>query len=563
MAAPDIADPEVETAPRRSGPPEVILTPKLSPRWALGLPHIAACALFAGLFLTANHLPLWFSDLWGHVSYGHWILEHRELPTEDPFVPLAEGVRFQDSSWLSQVIFALVEQAGGAEALTGLYAALFIGANLIYWRMCHVLTGRMWLSLAGTGLILVLASSRVLVIRPETFAVVCCAALLWALAAPRRTPVDPPVEKSRRWYCGSLVVVPLVMLLWANLHGSFVVGVAILGCHLLGRICDVLIATRSVSAVFFDRWTRRWLVLTELGAAATLVNPYGIDLWIGTLTFGANPNLRSVLEWQPLSMQVPEAIRYILAAVLGIVIIRQSPRRMRGVEVLLLAVFAAAVVFASRMMTWYAAVFVSMLMPHAAAALAVHWPEFVRPVPRQVELRDGLAGPSFRHTAVCLLIVWVAFALSSFGTPLLGGTPKPAEQLYHPNTPLGISKYLREHPPDGQIWNPQWWGDWLVWDGPPGLRPFMTTNSIHAVPPQVWSDYEVIARGEPGWPNLLDKYNVKTVVIDKKDQARIAEQFRGAPTWKVVYEDDQGVVFVAQPAPPENDGAADAPAVAG
>ncbi|MEX1096505.1 MAG: hypothetical protein WED34_10685 [Planctomycetales bacterium] len=547
-----MASPELETAaPSATAPPEVVLTPKISPRWALSLPHVGVCLLFVGLFLTANHLPLFFSDLWGHVSYGHWILEHRELPVEDPFVPLAEGVTFHDSAWLSQVIFALVEKRGGAEALSGLYAAVVLATYLVFWRMSYVLTSRLWLSVAGMALVMVLASSRVLVIRPEIFAVFCCAVLLWTLAGRRRSAVDPPVETTRLWFAASLCVVPVMMAAWANLHGSFVVGIAILGCHLLGRMVDVFLATRSLSAVFYDRWTRRWLVLTELGAAATLLNPYGIDLWLSTLTFGKNPNLQTVLEWQPLSMQVPEAFRYIFAAVLGIVVVRHSPRRMRSAEVLLLAVFAAAVVFASRMMTWYAAVFVAVLLPHAAAALATRWPAFVKPLPPVRELGGGLVGPSFRHTAACVAIVWVGFALSSFATPLLGGLPKTPAQLYHPDTPLGISEYLREHPPEGQVWNPQWWGDWLVWAGPKRWQPFMTTMSVHAAPPQVWTDYERIAQAEPGWPNLLDKYDVQTVVVDKTQQPRLNELIRSGPNWKVVYEDEQGAVLELQPVPAE------------
>src|SRR5690606_4618786 len=141
-------------------------------------------------------------------------------------------------------------------------------------------------------------------------------------------------------------------------------------------------------------------------------------------------NLQGVLEWQPLGMDVPEAYRYIFAAILGIVVLRHSPGRMRGVEVLSLAVFAAAVVFASRMMTWYAAVFVAMLLPHVAAAVAAHWPAAGRALPPATELKGGLIGPSFRHSAACLVVVWLGFALSTFATPLLGGAAKTPEQLY-------------------------------------------------------------------------------------------------------------------------------------
>ena len=92
-------------------------TVKLSDRFAIELRHLLVVAGFGLCFLYFNYIPLYCSDLWGHVSYGHWILEHRELPTEDPYVRLAEGVPIVATAWLSQVLFAVIERAGGVEGL--------------------------------------------------------------------------------------------------------------------------------------------------------------------------------------------------------------------------------------------------------------------------------------------------------------------------------------------------------------------------------------------------------------------------------------------------------------
>src|SRR5438309_1271090 len=99
----------------------VPLTPLLSQRFALTLGQLAMCGLFVLFLLYLSYIPLFHSDIWGHVEYGRWILEHHALPAEDPFLPLAEGMRVVDNAWLSQVVLAWVEMHLGTDGLCSLF----------------------------------------------------------------------------------------------------------------------------------------------------------------------------------------------------------------------------------------------------------------------------------------------------------------------------------------------------------------------------------------------------------------------------------------------------------
>jgi hypothetical protein len=143
---------------------------------------------------------------------------------------------------------------------------------------------------------------------------------------------------------------------------------------------------------------------------------------------------------------------------------------------------------------------------------------------------------------ICLLFVWCGFALSTVSQPLLGGTPRSNDNLFSSDTPHGITKYLREHPPEGLVFAPQWWGDWISWDGPTGIQLFMTTN-LHLTPRRVWRDYLTIGRGQAGWEQLLDKYNVQTLVVHNKLQTPLVRALRRSANWKKVYEDSLGMVL--------------------
>ena len=74
------------------------LAPLLNERFALNQRQMAVCLLFCLFFMYLNYLPLFHSDIWCHVHYGHWIIDNGQLPGEDPFMPLAAGMKVVDNA---------------------------------------------------------------------------------------------------------------------------------------------------------------------------------------------------------------------------------------------------------------------------------------------------------------------------------------------------------------------------------------------------------------------------------------------------------------------------------
>jgi hypothetical protein len=285
------------------------------------------------------------------------------------------------------------------------------------------------------------------------------------------------------------------------------------------------------------------LLLTELATIATLVNPYGMDLWIQTATFSQNPNLNDVLEWFRLEMVSFEGIEIGFSWLLLIVLFRHSRVRVRPTDVVLLCVFTLSVCLRVRMVTWYAPVVMLVLMPH----LTDVWKRFISSRKRSQRhvsepTSEPLTAASFRYTLLSALVVWLCFAFSPISSRILGGRPRGDDHVYSRGTPRAVTRFLRENPPEGQIANPQWWGDWLVWDGPPGLQVFMTTNAVHLAPNHVWKDYLAIARGNAGLERRLDRYRVNTIIVDKELQAPVVRVVRRLGGWKITYEDDRSLI---------------------
>jgi hypothetical protein len=191
-----------------------------------------------------------------------------------------------------------------------------------------------------------------------------------------------------------------------------------------------------------------------------------------------------------------------------------------------------------------------VLLPHLQE-LGARWRRRrAAPVPpARPDTVEGLPpGRSWRFTLVAATVAWVAFALSPAGAPMVQGDRRTPDQLYGQTVPVAAAEYLRKHPPPGLVLSPQWWGDWLVQAGPPGLQPFVTSD-IHAIPPSVWRDYLRFSEARPGWMEVLDRYLIETLVLDKREQTSHIQSMRKLSNWRVVFEDAMTFVAIRTAAP--------------
>lgn len=482
--------------------------------------------ILSALYLYSNVLPVWHTDLWGHLSYGRWIAGHRAVPELEPLMPLAKGVPFVDLAWLSQLgAYQMIEAFGvpGIQFLNGLGIVLVAGllSFCVYGRTRSLAAALLTLGLFYWG-----SYQQLLVVRPQLAGLVCFTAVFMMAASARW----------RRWY---LFAIPAVFALWANLHGSFIVGLAMMGAFTVGRFLDVYRRTRSAKRALADRTARGLFLATELSAVAILLNPYGVAAYAEVFAVSGNANLQSLLEWDPLTLRMKQGRAAFCIAAALMLMYRLSPRRVTLREVLLLGGLSVGMLWYSRMIVWWAPVAAYYLGLHLAAVLR-QW--------------RGAAAAPLRSgglwTVVALGVAWIAFAYTPFGVTVMHGPakdPKVAEKRLRtslsPLTPVDLTDYLQRHPPVGQIFNTYEWGDYLQWAGPKDLQVFVNSHA-HLVPEQVWQDYLVISRGGASWEDKLERYGVNTVVTEQEGRETLIKELEQNVKWEKKYADNKGVVFV-------------------
>lgn len=486
-------------------------TPRLVP------PTLAALWTFLALslpVLAALVAPISVVDLAYGVRAGELMLETGEILRVDPFTFTAGGDPWLDQQWGAQIAFAVVHGLGGWEALAFLRAllvALLGGAILATWRLASL--GPRTAALLAIGLFLLAAPGFAL--RPQLVGLV--------LLATAGLLVVGRHERPR-----ALAFVPLLALVAANSHGTFVV----LPFVALAAAVDDALGGRHTAAV-------RVAIAGAISLGATLVTPWGVEAWGYAAEVASSPAVRELAaEWQPPDPLGVPGLPFLaavgLVAVLGVragrvAVTRAGPRgAMRDLPWGSLALVAA----------------LALLGATAARAIpvwAVVAPVAVVPLIRVVDgsargrgeagpLRSpgrGLEGRRWANGAiVAALLVGAIAAVPVWRSLDRGLLPILAD------APVALATALRTTTePGDRLVVPQRLASWLALEVPG--RPLMVDSRFELFDAAVWSDYLAIVAGGDGALAALERWEVGVVVLDDS-MSGLASTLANDPRYRVV-----------------------------
>jgi hypothetical protein len=294
---------------------------------------IATLALGCAWMLSLNLVD---PDLWGHIRYGQDWLAAGELPRTATHTFTAV-----DHPWINHENLAELALAWSYETLgvTGMLAAKCVLGMAIILAMVWVATRRGVNPFVTWAFMLLIAFNLqpFFILRPQLFSFAFCAVVLVLLDQGFREWHEHRKIDARYLWC-----LPAVFIVWANSHGGFVAGLAIVGAYLGGRIIELLIARnqiQSTAALILPEWAssgtpssdRALLAqLTVIGfgcIAATLLNPYGWKLhrWLFVSLIEPRPE---ITEWLAPQMSDPSFWPWIaLLASIAVSLLASKERR--------------------------------------------------------------------------------------------------------------------------------------------------------------------------------------------------------------------------------------------
>ncbi len=258
----------------------------------------AVCAAAAAAFAPQM---LWDGDTLWHLTAGDWMWAHHQVTRVDTFSYTALGRPWINLEWLSEVIMAPVHAAGGWSGLQ-LFFALALGA--LTWILGSEISRKLPPFSCAVALFLILAcTTQSWLARPHILALPILALWTVQLLRAREAGRSPPL-----W------LLP-VMTVWANLHGSFLFGLALIGPFALEALVDSAATDRM-------KTIRAWGLFGVLALLASLITPHGVDGIVYPIKLMTMRTLPDIVEWQSSNFSHLSSFETSLLAVLFILLYR-------------------------------------------------------------------------------------------------------------------------------------------------------------------------------------------------------------------------------------------------
>jgi hypothetical protein len=457
------------------------------------LPLLVAAVLYLVVLSVGGNLLNDPDSLW-HLTVGEWILGNG-LPHADPFSFTFAGKPWIAKEWLSQLLLLGAFRLGGWPGIVVLAA----GSMAIAFGL---LTRALLMRLASITALVLIAAAFLLAAphataRPHLLALPVMVAWVAGLvrAADEQTGPSP-------WLL-------LLMILWANLHGGFVLGILLVGAVGLDAIVSAGHDERRRMALV-------WVRFGVLSVAAACITPYGPEsIAVAWRILNLGPALAIISEWRPPDFAHVTGLEVALLGAIGFALYRGVT--LPPVRILIVLGLLHLALSAERS----AEVFGLLTPLFVAAPLARQFPSLA-------------ANGRVRSTAPGVVAVFaVIAALTSGAVRIADYRPNP---LVAPEAALAALARTGA----GRVLNEYDFGGYLI---RAGMDTFIDGRTELYGGDFVARYYRAVTLADlPGLSGLIDQYRIGATML--KPTTPAVDWLDSQPSWRRVYSDDVAVVHV-------------------
>jgi hypothetical protein len=461
---------------------------------------------FACFGVTALFSRYLFWDSYLDLAGGRYIAEHG-IPRHEALTVAAQRT-WIDQQWLAHWAYYEAWSLGGYPLVAALSSLLVASAFAL---LCALLLHRgvppqralLWTLLAFV------ACFGNTVIRAQSFAYPLFVLLLWAI-----------LEDARRPRARFLLVVPLLVL-WSNLHGTALLGIALVVGYSLFRIA---VAARQGNGRLASLYT----AAASGAALAVFANPYGFSILdYYKALIGNGVVSQYILEWAPPSLGSVFSLGFFGVAFLTVLAVAYAVGRGYRPAPVLLAIVSVLGLLATQGVR-YQAWFVITAAVLAAEALAA-----VRPAPAEFPLRIQRLG------ALGVLLFALATVVALGRT-----TDGQFERLLPRKAASAAAAYATAHP-KATILADDVTSSALLWLYPHTLRRVAFDARLEQYPQPLLRKWFTYLNGvPPGWPSLIGGYDV--LVASRSAHPELVANLKRLTGWRLLLADSDGIALVRE-----------------
>jgi hypothetical protein len=517
-------------------------------RWLL--PSTGSYCLLIALFLLINNSWRFLidSDTGWHIRAGELILENHAAPQRDVFSHTMAGHEWLAWEWLTDLIMAVLHRHWGLAGVVGAaFLILLVSYAALHRMMIHRGADPV-VAIIVTGFAVVTSIVHWLA-RPHLVSIALMVVWYAAVESFRR-------DRSRwsRW----IYLLPLLIALWANLHGAFVATFAVLAVYAVGEWAEFA-ARGEWRASSLLRVLRTYAIVGALSAVAALATPYGFKLYGHLWRYLTDRELLSAIsEFQSPDFHKLDGKLIEILLLTGAIAAANAIRHRRFVEVGLLILWGHMTLQSERHVT----LAVVMLAPIIAeqfsgliAELVDHAATNTNKAAKVLRAARGWYRETIaidrQLTGAFVAVAVFVFIIAATGSGL---AEKVLSPRFNPSRfPVAAADFILRTKPEGQIqgqmYSSDQFGGYLIYRLYPQFKVFVDGRSDFYRQGAVLDDYDKIATVKPQWSELLDKYDIQWMTLRSDEPLALIALASGR--WQSVYKDSLAQILIRKPVQPD------------
>ena len=480
--------------------------------------YILFIATFWGIAANGPKILNFDGDLPRHILTGRLILQTQRVFTTDIFSFRTVGYPSIPHEWFSQVLFA------GIYGWLGLDGVVLITALIIMltWCVVYYQALRKSISLFAALIFTVLAAGAVqihVLPRPHIFTYILTA--IWIALLERIDEYRP-----RAWW-----PLPLVMILWVNLHGMFVIGILIWGIYLVGDFLN-----HPSRAWFSSIKAKNLMVGGALAIVTTFFSPSGPSIWEAIASLGSNAYITSKIpEYQSANFHLPETWPFMIILLFVIIGFARPAQKVSWIYTLLVAAFTGVALYTSRMIPMFA-----IVVAPVVAELSANWIKNECPRSRFLVIEKNIHKINLSSNGLVWILITILAVAMLFNSGRAIDSKNQGNKFDERFFPVDATTWLQNHPQNGRMFNEFDWGGYLLLNLWPDQQIFMD-GSTHIYGEELTKEYERVVTLDSGWEEILAEYDVTWTIV--RANAPLVRALSASGHWIIAYQDQTAIIF--------------------
>ena len=487
-------------------------------------------ALFLVLFLfliVGGKDLLADADTAWHIGIGRYILETGTIPDTGIFSYTAAKMPWMAHEWLAELIFGVIHKFAGLNGIIVLTAAVIsITVSIFY---AFLLSRGINTVLALTLTIAVIVTTGVhWLARPHIISMLFT--LVWYMA----------LENYRLRGVRKIYLLPVLTILWVNLHGGFMAGLLLIAVYWLGSLAEFFFHKDEKVRAEQKKNVITYGKVGLLAITAAMVNPHGYKaLLFPFRIMGQKLNVGKIDEW--LSPNFHEALPYEYMLLALIVVLGFSLVKFGFIEAGLVILWTHLSLYSVR----YGPIFGIIVTPIIAVRLerlmntgAERGNRLLKSMYALSERLQGISGSLKGHAAPILVIVFVIIITLQGGR--LMGMPLLAYDFDKKKVPMEAVEFAERSGIQGRLFNTYHFGGYLIYKGFPREGVFVDGRAD--MYNEFLKNYFDVVDLKPEWKEILDRFDIAWMMITANSPLSVLLLETG--NWNLVYADKVANVFV-------------------